>query len=348
MDAGVSKSNMTADKRNSTLTFAVDERARRRSPRLDLFLAARLPERSRAALQRLILGGHVTVNGAAARPGSRVRPGDRVEVELPPVRPMEVLPEPIPLEILFEDDQLVVVNKPAGMNVHPVPNCVSSTLVNALLHHCRNLSGIGGVARPGIVHRLDRETSGAIVVAKTDAAHLSLTAQFRDRTVKKQYAAVVHGKVERKKTKVEASIGRNPHNRKKMAVLKRGGREAITEFEVVERLGGFTVLEARPLTGRTHQIRVHASHIGHPVAGDALYGGRRARVSKLPDDVRDEIGAALEGLEGHALHARRLEFRHPKTGETIACEAPLRDDVECFIKEMRKLKAVASSEEKKQ
>lgn len=298
------------------LDFTADADARR----FDVFLHERMEGWSRAGVQRLIESGAALLNGALAKAGSRVRAGDTVAITVPPVREIDAAPEPLPLDILHEDEHIIVVNKRVGMSVHPAPGHATGTLVNALLYHCRNLSGIGGAARPGIVHRLDKETSGVIVVAKNDVAHLSLTSQFAARQVEKLYFAVAHGAPERRKFVIDAPIGRSPSDRKKMAVVTRGGREARTEFERLETLGAFSTMAARPRTGRTHQIRVHAAHAGHPVAGDSVYGGRRARGA-----------AGTELLIGHALHAARLEFTHPAGGARAAFEAPLREDIKAFV-----------------
>ncbi|MEW6200586.1 MAG: RluA family pseudouridine synthase [bacterium] len=300
--------------------------------RLDIFLLSCLPGFSRTYVQKLIRNGLVRVNAAAAKPADRIRRNDRIRISLPPPAETNIRPEAIPLDVVYEDDHLIVINKPVGMNVHPVPHCISGTLVNAVLHHCDRLSGIGGTARPGIVHRLDKETSGLIVVAKTDAAHLSLAAQFHDHTITKWYTAVVYGSLKRDKVRVDLPIGRSPINRKKMAVVAKGGRQAVTEFQAAERFKYFTLLDVRTFTGRTHQIRVHAAHIGHPVAGDALYSGRKRIGSGLESGI---LQKALNVLKGHALHAKRLVFCHPITEKDMAFEAPLREDITRFIETIR-------------
>jgi len=272
--------------------------------RLDLFLAARLAGFSRSRAQHLVAGGRATVNGSPARSSMRLRPGDLVRVELPPPVNSKAEPEDLPLEIVYEDDHLLVVNKPRGMVVHPAAGHSSGTLVNALLYRVRDLSGIGGVLRPGIVHRLDRDTSGLLVVAKNDAAHGALAAQLKDRRMTREYLALVRGRLEGEGT-VEAPVGRHPVDRKRMAVVP-GGKPALTRFKVLAPYPDYTLLSLKLATGRTHQIRVHMAHIGHPVAGDPVYGGRCG----LP-------------LSGQFLHAARLAFDHPVTGERMVFQVPL-------------------------
>jgi 23S rRNA pseudouridine1911/1915/1917 synthase len=305
--------------------------------RLDLFLISHLPGFSRTYLQKLIRNGFVKINNTPAKPSDRIKRNDSIHISLPPLEEPKILPEAIPLDFVFEDEHLIVVNKPVGMNVHPVPHCFSGTLVNALLYHCDHFSGIGGTARPGIVHRLDKETSGLIVVAKTDSAHISLSEQLHNHTIGKWYTAVVHGRLKKENVRVDLPISRSTVNRKKMAVVVRGGREAITQFQVIERFAFFTCVDVRTFTGRTHQIRVHAAHIGHPLAGDAVYGGKTLRAGKLPLTMREKAQEALDALKGHALHARRLVFRHPATGDEMSFEAPLRDDIVRFIETLRRI-----------
>jgi 23S rRNA pseudouridine1911/1915/1917 synthase len=287
--------------------------------RLDQALAACLPQRSRSFLARLLKGGAILVNGRQAKPSYTVKGGEEIEIEWPEPEILEARPEPIPLAILYEDSDLIAVNKPAGMVAHPSAGHTSGTLVNALLAHCRDLSTINGVLRPGIVHRLDRDTSGVIVAAKNDSAHQGLQEQFATRRVLKQYLALCHGAPERERFKSEGRIGRHPVRRTEMTVLRRPGegRPARTDFEVLQRLRGamghvFLVL-ARPHTGRTHQVRVHLAKSGFPVLADSLYG----KEGRLP---------AL-GLGRQALHAWKLEFTHPRTRETVRLEAPLADDI---------------------
>ena len=294
--------------------------------RLDKFLATRYPVVSRATIQRLIEEGHIQVNGQPARPTQSPRAGDLVEVHWPPPRSSEVRPQEIPLEILHEDAQLLVINKPPGMVVHPSAGHEDSTLVNALLHHCRGqLSGVGGVARPGIVHRLDEDTSGCLVVAKDDATHLALSKQFAQRTTRKIYHAIVCGELVNETGSIRAPLARNPHRRKLMAVVDQG-REAWTTFKVAGRLHAATHVEIGLHTGRTHQIRVHFQYIGHPVAGDILYGAKPSR--RL---------AELTGYEAprQLLHARFLAFEHPATRTVLELEAPLPADFRAALKALR-------------
>lgn len=285
--------------------------------RLDVFLA-RASGLSRARVQELIERGAVLVEGHPQKPRHALRIRERVTLTVPDPEPLALAPEPIPLDILYEDEDLLVLNKPAGLVVHPGAGRTTGTLVHALLAHCRNLSGIGGVERPGIVHRLDRETSGVMVAAKSEAAHASLSAQFKDRVVRKRYLALVHGAVGPETGRIEAAIGRRERDRKRMGVRARGGREARTAYRVLRRLADMTLIEASPETGRTHQIRVHFAHIGHPVVGDAVYGGRRGRHPAAPDGSR--AGRQI-------LHAWRLGFRHPRTNAWLEFTAPIPEDL---------------------
>ncbi len=286
--------------------------------RLDKFLCARFPAVSRGAFQRLIEEGHVTVNGQRVKPTHTPRAGDQVEVYFPEARPATAQPEDIPLEILFEDKSLLVLNKPPGLVVHPAAGHEEHTLVNALLHHCAGqLSGIGGVARPGIVHRLDKDTSGCLIVAKDDETHLALSEQFAGRTMEKIYLAIVCGEVPRASGDIRAAIARHPTHRKRMAVADGSGREAWTSYRVLERLHGATLVEAGLHTGRTHQIRVHFLHLGHPVAGDDTYGKRPTqRLTELTGYTPPRV----------LLHADKLTFTHPRTGRKKTCTAPRPED----------------------
>jgi 23S rRNA pseudouridine1911/1915/1917 synthase len=275
--------------------------------RLDRYLALALPQFSRSRLQTLIRSGDVQLQGKAARIREIVRAGDVVRLVEPPVQEIEDQAEEIPLEILFEDDDLLVLNKAAGLVVHPGAGNQTHTLVNALLHHCASLSGIGGKQRPGIVHRLDKETSGCLVVAKNDAAHSALARQFAEREVNKTYLALVAGIPKRSRGIIEAPIGRHPVHRKKMHIDLRRGRAARTEYRVLQSGGGISLVECALHSGRTHQIRVHLHHLGHPVIGDSLYGKR----SEAPRQM---------------LHAWKLGFTHPRTKERLCFEAPLPPD----------------------
>jgi 23S rRNA pseudouridine1911/1915/1917 synthase len=295
-------------------------------PRLDLFLVRHLPESSRAAIRRWILSGNVTVEGKRAKPSAHLRPGDRVRVEIPAAAPTRLIPEPFPLEILHEDDDLIVVLKPPGMVVHPGAGAARGTLVHALLARPGSLSQIGGEERPGIVHRLDRDTSGLLVVAKNDAAHRSLSGQFSGRAVNKVYLALVWGRLDPPRGRIEAPIGRHPASRTRMAVRRAGGREAVSEYATRESLGPFSFLEVRIHTGRTHQIRVHLSHLRHPIVGDSRYGGDGLRTLRSAP-----AKACLGSFLRLALHAHRLEFRHPSSGEPLRFEAPLPEDFERLL-----------------
>lgn len=280
--------------------------------RLDVFLTEVQSDISRSYIQKLIDSGRVAVNGSVAKSNYKVKTGDRVELTVPDPEPLDVRPEAIPLDIVYEDASLIVVNKPPGMVVHPAPGHSTGTLVNALLHHCRDLTGIGGVARPGIVHRLDKDTSGLVLVAKTAAALENLSAQFKERQVQKVYLALVKGRVEPASGWIDAPIGRHRVHRKKMA-LNEGGREAQTHYTVEKQFREYALVRVEPKTGRTHQIRVHLASIGYPILGDRLYGHLR--------------GAPVPRLGRQALHAYRLEVTHPQSGERVQWEAPLPEDL---------------------
>jgi 23S rRNA pseudouridine1911/1915/1917 synthase len=300
--------------------------------RLDRFLQTCLPEQTRSAVQRLIEEGHVQVNGAPARAGIKLRRGDEVAWQVSPRPPSTIDPESIPLAIVYEDDDLVVIDKPKGMVVHPAPGNWSGTLVNALLSRYETqLAEGGGIDRPGIVHRLDKDTSGLLVVARNERTYQSLQRQIQNRTAERRYLAVVRGQPKWERATVEAPIGRHPQDRKRMAVLPAGsphpGRPAVTELEVRRTYPGFALLEARLQTGRTHQIRVHCAYIGHPVVGDATYGPASPPDSHLPLDVR----AAIAALDGQALHAGSLSFAHPRTSERLTFTAPPPEDTQRLI-----------------
>jgi len=286
--------------------------------RLDQFLRQELPGHSRAFLQKLIEHGDVLVNKRTAKASYNVRAGDSVHIEIPPPRPLEARPEEIPLDVLFEDDDLIVVNKPAGLVVHPAAGNQEHTLVNALLHHCRGgLAGIGGVQRPGIVHRLDKGTSGCIVVAKNDFAHQALVAQFKSRDVKKIYRAVCWGKFQPPSGRIETVIGRSERDRKKMSARVSRGRPAVTDYRVLKQFADFALMELHIHTGRTHQIRVHMAHIGHPVMGDATYGGK-SEIRNPKSEI--SVGRPL-------LHAYKLGFTHPRSGKFVEFTAPVPEDM---------------------
>jgi 23S rRNA pseudouridine1911/1915/1917 synthase len=300
--------------------------------RLDSFLASHLSEISRTRIQHAIQDGDILVNRRVAKSSYRLREGDEIEIDLPEPPPFELIPEPIPLNLVYEDADLVVVNKPAGMVVHPGAGIDSGTLSNALVYHFNSLSEVAGGTRPGIVHRLDKDTSGLLVVAKNDVAHERLSDQFRDRQVFKMYVALVHGRVSKERGEIEERIGRGTHNRTRMAVLKGGaGRSAHTSFEVATRYQEFTLLSVQIKTGRTHQIRVHLAHIGHPVVGDLTYGGGRN------NEIRDtETRRAVQSLGRHFLHSARLAFNHPRTGERLEFTTSLPPELDVLLSQFER------------
>ncbi|MBO4675985.1 MAG: RluA family pseudouridine synthase [Oscillospiraceae bacterium] len=287
--------------------------------RLDAFLAERLPDLSRSRIQQLLEQGCILVEGKPGKKNRRLNPGERIHLDLPEPAEADPEPEEIPLDILFEDAELLVINKPKGMVVHPAPGHESGTLVNALLHHCGDsLSGIGGVKRPGIVHRLDKDTSGLMLAAKTDRAHASLAAQLGDHSLHRVYAALLIGTPRPAEGVVDLPVGRHPRDRKKMAAGVPGGRSAVTHYRVLESFPGYSYAECVLETGRTHQIRVHMASLGHPVAGDPLYGGKCA----LP-------------LSSQCLHAREICFRHPVTGENMTFSCPLPPEFSAVLQKLR-------------
>jgi 23S rRNA pseudouridine1911/1915/1917 synthase len=280
--------------------------------RLDRFLVASFPEFSRSRLRQLIDGGQVTLSSGEARPAGKLKAGDEITLSVPPPRPLELVPEDRPLRVLFQDAHLLVVEKPAGMVVHPAPGHAEGTLVHVLLAHADGLSGIGGVERPGIVHRLDRDTSGILVVAKTDAAHGGLSARFSTHDLVRRYHGIVWGSPAASSGTVTTRIGRHPVHRKKMAVLERGGREAVTRYRLLETFGPFSLLEFQLETGRTHQVRVHCAHLGCPIVGDDVYGKSRKVVLGKGAAARTIV------LDRFFLHAFHLAFEHPVTGEKLS------------------------------
>jgi 23S rRNA pseudouridine1911/1915/1917 synthase len=305
--------------------------------RLDAYLASCVPELSRSAVQRLVLEGCVSVNGQTVRSSYKLTSGEDIEYTLPEAKPAEMLPEIIPLDIVYEDEDVLVINKPKGMVVHPAPGSPSGTLVNALLAHCKGLSVVGGVERPGIVHRLDKDTSGLMMVAKNDAAHHALQKQIQSRSAERQYMAVVWGNPRFEKAVVDAPIGRHPSDRKKMAVIEttvHRSREAVTELHVTERYGIMSLLCAKLQTGRTHQVRVHAAYAGHPVVGDPVYSGGR-RLSSGGRELTGRVNALIDNLHGQALHAYSLSFNHPRTGERLSFTAPMPEDMQSLVTFLR-------------
>ena len=287
--------------------------------RLDVFLVRQEPELSRAHIQKIIAAGDVLVDGKVRKANFKLRAGASVSFTMPEAAPIEVKPEDIPLDILYEDGDIIVVNKARGMVVHPAAGVSSGTLVNALLYHCHDLSGINGEIRPGIVHRLDKDTSGVMVAAKNDRAHLDLAEQISAKSAHRSYLAVVHGNIKEEAGIIKGDIGRHPTDRKRMAIVQDNGKPAVTHFKVLERFGDYTLVECRLETGRTHQIRVHMTSIGHPLVNDPKYGSRKTPF----------------GIKGQALHSSQLVLKHPATGEEMIFEAPLPEDMEKILAALR-------------
>jgi len=290
--------------------------------RLDAAIAGLSEELSRSAAQRLIDDGLVTVNGQPVRKNYKTAAGDEIRVELPPVQEVDLLPEDIPLDVVYEDEDVIVINKPKGLVVHPAAGHATGTLVNALMHHCGDsLSGIGGEKRPGIVHRIDKDTSGLLIAAKNDAAHQALSDQLKDHSLARTYECIALGAFREDSGVIDAPIGRHPTDRKKMTVTAKGGKEAVTHWKVLGRYPGYTHLQCDLETGRTHQIRVHLAWRSHPIAGDAVYGRTDAKLN----------------LTSQCLHAVRLRFRHPRTGEAMECTAPLPPEFEAALQKLRRM-----------
>lgn len=312
--------NFNSDKselEETTFEWIVD--AASKKDRIDKYVKAKLGEDiSRSQIQLWIESEDITVNGDAVKANYKLAEGDRIALLIPEAEAVEIEPEDIPLDVYYEDADVIVVNKPRGMVVHPAPGHSSGTLVNALMHHCKDLSGINGELRPGIVHRIDKDTSGLLMAAKNDKAHASLAAQLKAHTVTRKYFALVHGNVNHDQGTVDAPIGRDPHDRKMYTVQERNSKHAVTHFHVVERFGDYTLLELKLETGRTHQIRVHMKFIGHPLVGDPMYG--RSKGIKM---------------EGQALHAAVLGFIHPGTGEYMEFAAPIPEDMEHVLHSLR-------------
>lgn len=287
--------------------------------RLDVLLASKFQDLSRSHLQKNIANGLVIVNGKTSKANYKVQADDIITITFAEAKPVEIVAQDIPLDILYEDTDIVVVNKPRGMVVHPATGNYQGTMVNALLEHCQDLSGINGEIRPGIVHRLDKDTSGVIVAAKNDLAHLSLAAQIKNRTASRKYIAIVHGNIAEEQGIINAPLGRHPSDRKKMAVTFSNSKEAITRFRVIERFVNFTLVECKLQTGRTHQIRVHMQYIGHPVVGDPKYGPEKKRFA----------------IAGQALHSAELSLKHPVTGEDMLFTAPLPQDMADILTQLQ-------------
>ncbi len=288
--------------------------------RLDKYLAEQFPEQTRSYLQKLIKDGEVLVNGKNVKTGYQLSKGDEVSVNIPEPKELDVEPQKMDLDIVYEDDDVILINKPKGMVVHPAPGHTTDTLVNGLLYHCKdNLSGINGVARPGIVHRIDRDTTGILIVCKNDMAHNSIAAQLKEHSINRRYRALVHGNLKEDTGTIEGPIGRHPIDRKKMAINERNGKPAVTHYNVLERFGNYTLIECKLETGRTHQIRVHMTSIGHPLVGDEVYGP-----AKCPFK-----------LQGQSLHAMVLGFVHPRTGEYMEFSADLPEYFEELLRKLR-------------
>ncbi|MGV3488610.1 MAG: RluA family pseudouridine synthase [Tuberibacillus sp.] len=286
--------------------------------RIDKFISDQIPDLSRTYIQDLLKAGDITVNEKTVKPNFRLTGGEKIIVNVLEPEPIEVLPEEIPLDVLYEDQDVIVINKPRGMVVHPAPGHTTGTLVNALLAHCKDLSGINGVLRPGIVHRIDKDTSGVLVAAKNDKAHRSLAEQLKNKTTHRIYNAIAHGTFEHDKGTIDAPIGRDENDRKKMAVTRNHSKDAVTHFTVLERFEKYTFVACQLETGRTHQIRVHLAYIGHPVAGDPKYGPRKTL-----------------NINGQALHAAELGFTHPTTHQDMRFAAPLPKDMAQLLQELR-------------
>jgi 23S rRNA pseudouridine1911/1915/1917 synthase len=302
--------------------------------RLDAVVAVHLDQCSRSYAARLIRNGLTFVDGSSRKPSYKVKLNEQIECRLPPPEPIELVAEPLPLDVLFEDRHLIVLNKPPGIVVHPAAGHSGGTLVNALLYHCPDLEGIGGQKRPGIVHRLDKDTSGVLVVAKTDRAHHELSRQFKVRQIRKHYLALVHGSPRNDSGRIDLPIGRHPKERKKMSTVSTSGREALTVWRIRERFQGAALLEIDLKTGRTHQIRVHCTAMGHPIIGDTVYGRRRS-LSRLAKE-NPSLYAILKTAKRQMLHALHLRFNHPVTAESLSLNAPLHEDMHAIIKQLQK------------
>ncbi|MDQ0168660.1 23S rRNA pseudouridine1911/1915/1917 synthase [Paenibacillus tundrae] len=286
--------------------------------RIDKYITESIDNVSRSQVQLWISEGNVTVNGAVVKANTKLAEGDLVVLQIPEPKAVEIIPEDIPLEVVYEDSDVIVINKPRGLVVHPAPGHTSGTLVNALMHHCKDLSGINGELRPGIVHRIDKDTSGLLMAAKNDKAHASLAAQLKDHSVNRRYIALVHGHLSHDQGTIDAPIGRDTNDRKMFTVTERNSKHAVTHFNVTERINDYTLLELKLETGRTHQIRVHLKFIGHPLVGDPVYGRNKG--------IK---------MQGQALHAAILGFVHPTTGEYLEFSAPIPQDMEDVLSSLR-------------
>jgi 23S rRNA pseudouridine1911/1915/1917 synthase len=317
--------------KNSTRALNLSAPKDERGKRIDSFLSQANLGLSRSFIHKLILDQHVLVNGKSVKPSFKIKGGEEIHIEVPPLEKPSLEPENIPLDIVYENADLLVVNKKAGMVVHPAAGNLSHTLVNALLFHCKDLSGINGVLRPGIVHRLDKNTSGLLVVAKNDFAHLSLAEQIKNRTLLREYIALTWGHMPAEEGTIEAPIGRASKDRKKMTVTRVKGRESLTEYKVLERFNLCDLLSIRLKTGRTHQIRVHLSYLNHPVLGDPEYGGRQKWIRGIYDRERPFAQKLLRAIDRQALHAKRLGFVHPRTKEYTEFSSENPADIETIL-----------------
>jgi len=319
------------EKQEKGKPFSILVTAKSQGRRLDQFVSETDLNLSRSQAKKLIEAGNILLNQRPTKPSAHLKAGDRISGTLPQPKSLSLKPEPLPLDIIYEDSSIIVIDKPSGMVVHPAYGNPSGTLVNALLYHCKDLAGINGVLRPGIVHRLDKDTSGVMVVAKDDEAYHQLTKQFKNRTVEKVYLAIAYGQFAKDEGLIDSAIGRHPSERKRMSTRTQKGRTAITRWKVLERLDGFTLLEIFPQTGRTHQIRVHLSSMGHPLLGDPLYG-RKGRPGAIHDPLLKEC---VKRMNRQALHAHRLGFNHPRTEERVRFVSPIPQDMKEVLEWLR-------------
>ena len=306
----------------------------RAGERLDRLLSDMCPEFSRSRIQKLIAGGMIDLNGSSGRASQRVSEGDKIHISVPEPEPTSLDPEDIPLDIFYEDEHLLVINKPPGMIVHPAGPIRNGTLVNAVLAHCEHLSGINGVIRPGIVHRLDRDTSGLLMVAKDDVTHRGLAEQLASRTVRRRYLGLVWGRVKEGFGRIEGLLGRHPKDRTKMAVVRSGGRRSATKYEIAQTADFLTLLDVFLETGRTHQIRVHMNHIGHPIFADEVYGGGAQKIKGIAPQFREKASGLLRSAGRQMLHAADLGFQHPVSGEAMQFRAPPPADMQGVLSDL--------------
>lgn len=325
---------MTHDEKDH-ITFTIGKREV--GERLDIFLTHKANSFSRSQIKRIITEGNVRVNNLRMKSGYRLKEGDFVILTKEEPKGYDVMPENIPLTIIYEDASIIVLDKPSGMVVHPAAGNYHGTIVNALLFHCNDLSGVGGVLRPGIVHRLDKQTSGLLIVAKSDSAHRGLSKQFKNHMVKKLYKALVHGNIKDENGLIELPVGRHPTDRKKMSTKSKRGKMAVTRWNIVERYNIATLLDVEIETGRTHQIRVHLNTIGHPIIGDAVYGNSKKRTSEIKNDI---LRNALKRIKRQALHASKIGFHHPFDDRYLEFSSPLPDDMAYACEALRQSSSV--------